>query len=365
MDQLSADRFATWPPAAARLALAVLGAMLLLTALIPVTHTQSAVSATPVAVDTSQPKVRDNDLALYDRVIARMAKGEGYYDVIAEEHRRSQFPLRPAVAVRLPTLAWISARLGNSGLTLAAFALAAAVLIAWWRRLGDEPGGRDRRAMALALLAFGISLATARYFFTLHELWTGMLLALAFALHRPGRWVASLAVAALALAIREHCLPFVLLMAAMAGWRRDWREAGAWTMLALAFGVALALHMNAVARMTLPSDGLSAPWLVLRGITGWTSDIVLSSNLRFLPGWIAGPIVAMALFGWTGWRSPAGAFGALFQAGYAVLFMLAGRPDNYYWGFVVTPTLFMGLAFVPMALRSLLRSGRGPSISAA
>ena len=58
-----------------------------------------------------------------------------------------------------------------------------------------------------------------------------MLIALAFGLHRPGRWGAALFVAALALALRELVLPFVLLMAAMAAWRKDWREATAWIML--------------------------------------------------------------------------------------------------------------------------------------
>ena len=46
--------------------------------------------------------------------------------------------------------------------------------------------------------------------FVLHELWAGMLLALAFGLHRPGRkYGAALVAAGLALAIREHALPFV------------------------------------------------------------------------------------------------------------------------------------------------------------
>ena len=41
--------------------------------------------------------------------------------------------------------------------------------------------------------------------------------------------------AALALVSRAHVLPFVLLMGAMAAWRRDWKEAAAWGALTLAF----------------------------------------------------------------------------------------------------------------------------------
>ena len=40
-------------------------------------------------------------------------------------------------------------------------------------------------------------------------------------------WIA----AALALAIREHALPFVLLLGAIAAWRGDWRQARAWALL--------------------------------------------------------------------------------------------------------------------------------------
>lgn len=368
----SGDRFAAMPVGRARIVLLTFLAFAILAALAPQRAERNKLTTRPSvgAVFQKGPeKPRDEDLKLYDVAIKRIAQGENYYDFIAEEHRRADYPLRPAVAVRLPTLAYISATIGPAGLMACSFVLIGLTLLAWWRRLAVEPGGAERRLMAMAWLGFGVSLGTMRYFFALHELWAGMLLALAFGLHRPGKWLGSLAVAALALAIREHSLPFVLLMAAMAAWRRDWREAGAWTLLVLVFLGALAWHFHLVEQTLRPTDGHSAPWLVLRGMTGWMSNVALASNLRFLPSWLAGLVIVAAVIGWIGWRSAAGVFGALFHLGYGLLFMLAGRGDNWYWGFVVTPTLFVGLAFAPMALRSLLRSllrsGRGPSISAA
>ena len=358
MNAATGDRFANLPALPARLVLALLALVLALSAWTPVTHTDGIVGPAHIAPAQTPPRPRDFDLALYDRVIERLRGGENYYDFIAEEQRKAEFPLRPAVAVRLPTLAYIDAWLGDTGQSFAAVALLLAVIAAWWRRLGTEPGASKQRVVAIALLLFGASLGTARYFFTLHELWAGMLLALAFALHRPGKWVASLAVAALAVAIREHALPFILLMAAMALWRRDWKEGAAWSLLAAAFFAALAVHIHMVNAMVVPSDGLSKPWMALRGLTGWTSSITLSSNLRFLPHWLAGPIVILCVFGWCAWKSPAGAFGALLYLGYGVLFMLAGRPDNYYWGFMVTPALFIGLALAPNGIASLLASAR-------
>ncbi|HQN54958.1 MAG TPA: hypothetical protein PLL44_11095 [Novosphingobium sp.] len=357
------DRFAAWPKTAARAALLALVALLVASAIVPIRAAEQKIATVTLAQqirgETGTPRPRDDDLALYDRVIERIGKGENYYTVAAEEHRRSHYPLRPGVAVRLPTLAYLLAWLGDGGQVAASALLVLAVLAAWWRRLGEEPGGADRRMIAMALLALGASLGFNRYFFTLHELWSGMLLALAFGLHRPGRkWGAALAVAALALAIREHALPFVLLMAAMALWRRDWTEGAAWSALALAFVVGLAVHLHLVAQLVLPSDPEGPDWLVLRGLSGWLSSVVLSSNLRLLPHFVAGPLVVLMVLGWAGWKSAAGEFAALLQLGYGLAFMLAGRPDNYYWGAMVAPTLAMGLAWAPMALKGLVRAAR-------
>jgi hypothetical protein len=68
----------------------------------------------------------------------------------------------------------------------------------------------------------------------------------------------------------------------------------------------------------------------------------------------------MMVFGWAGWRSAAGTFAALLYAGYGLAFAIVGRADNYYWGAMVAPAMFIGLAFVPMAVRSLWRSAAAP-----
>jgi hypothetical protein len=354
------DRFAHWPRLRARLALFALLAMLVAAALAPISagvsdiKTQSFVENLGGGDEAGAERPRDDDLALYDRVIARLKKGESYYDFIAEEQRRSDYPVTPGFAVRLPTLAYIEAWIGETGQSVAAVVLMFAVLLAWWRRLGEEPGGdQQRRTLTLAFLFVGVSLGLNRYYFVLHELWAGMLLALAFGLHRPGKWGASLAVAALALAIREHALPFVLLMGAAAFWRRDWKEGAAWSALVVLFLVAMKIHLGLVADQVLPSDRASASWLALRGLGGWLSNVVLSSNLRFLPNWIAGPAVILMIAGWAGWRSPAGAFGTLLFLGYGLAFTIAGRPDNFYWGTMIAPAMFIGLAFVGRAIRSL------------
>lgn len=356
------DRFAYWPRRAALAMLLALLAALVAAAFTPIEARKSSVSTRGfvenMAGAPAVEKERDEDLALYDRAIERIRAGENYYDFIVAEQRAAQYPVTPGLAVRLPTLAYLNAWTGEAGQAVLSVLLMLATLLAWWRRLREEPGGDTHMRLALAFLALGVSLGTNRYFFVLHELWSGMLMALAFGLHRPGRWGWSLAVAALALAIREHALPFVLLMAAMAFWRRDWKEGAAWSALALVFVGMLAWHLQVIAAQVLPTDKPSAPWMVFRGLTGWFSNVALSSNLRFLPHWIAGPAIVLMLFGWMAWKSPAGLFGTLLFGGYGLMFMIAGRIDNFYWGAMIAPAMFMGLAFAPMGLRSLARSIR-------
>lgn len=355
------DRYAHWPKFRARLLLFALALILAASAWVPINAGKSTVE-TPsfivVGVESGNApeKKRDEDLALYDRAIERISNGENYYDFIVEEHRKAHYPVRPGIAVRLPTLAYIQAWIGSAAVYAAAIALMLATIWAWYRRLGTEPGGKRYQAIGTALIFVGTSLGLNSYFFVLHELWAGMLLTLAFGLHRPGKWGWSLAAAALALAIREHSLPFVLLMAAMAFWRRDWKEGAAWSTLAALFLALLAVHLGKIAPQVLPSDPMGPSWMELRGLGGWLSNIVLSSNVRFLPHWLAGPVVILMVFGWSGWNTPAGAFGTLLFLGYGLLFMIAGRPDNFYWGAIIAPAMFLGLAFVPMATISLLRA---------
>jgi hypothetical protein len=366
------DRFAHWPPLRARLALLALLLMIVASAVVPIDTGERTIPTKGFVENVTGAKTdlperpRDEDLALYDRVIARLLHGENYYDFIVQEHRAANYPVTPGFAVRLPTLAYLDAWLGLPGQIVCAVLLMIAVLLAWWRRLSEEPGGIDRRPLALALLFLGASLGLNRYYFVLHELWGGMLLALAFGLHRPGkRWGAALAVAALALAIREHALPFVLLMGATAFWRRDGKEGAAWVLLAALFLVGLKIHLDIVAAQVLPSDRSSSSWLALRGLSGWLSTVVLSSNLRFLPHWLAGPAVVLMMVGWAGWRSPAGMFGTFLFLGYGLAFGIAGRPDNFYWGAMIAPAMFIGLAFTPQALRSLSRAATAKYAGAA
>ena len=358
------ERFAQWPPGAAILVIGVSLALLLLAALTVRSdllpggsgNPDTAPSAATAAAAPAQAATRDTDLLLYDRIAERVGAGENYYRVAVEEQRARDFPVRPGLAVRLPTLALISGMLGPWGMGGLAVLLGLGTLAAWFWRLEHERGGSDYRVYVLLLLVIGMAGGFKPQYLALHEVWAGVLLALALALHRRGRWLGSFIAAGLALFLRELALPFVLLMGALAFFRGDRREGMAWCGLVLVFALCLALHLAHVAQVTGPADPLSPSWFALRGMGGWTSNVILSSPLYLLPGWLAAPLVLLPLLGWAGWKTDLGLAGFLLCLGYGAAFMIAGRDANFYWALVVMPVWFIGLAFLPRTVAGLWNS---------
>jgi len=296
------------------------------------------------------------DHALYARVLYRVEAGEPYYAAVAAEHRANHYPLKPFMAVRLPTLIYIVATIGVP-FAMALGLLVGVVAVSTWRqRMRSEPGLPRYASLAALFIAVNLSQLVERAWVLMHEAVIGALIALALALYRPARPWAAMAVVAVAVAIRETALPVAMLFGLFALIDRDWRAAAGWLMLGLAFLAGLAAHISALAAVTLPTDLASPGW---GGFGGWATYVAFvheTSILRFMPLWIAALLVPLALLGWASWKSRLGLAGLGVQIVYALLLMLFARPDNFYWGMLVAPTLFIGLIFGPAALRGLARS---------
>jgi hypothetical protein len=298
------------------------------------------------------------DHALYASVLHRVDAGESYYDAVAAEHRANNYPLKPFMAVRLPTLTRIVAVTGVPGAMVSGMLIGVAAILAWYRRMRTAPGLPRYASLAALLVAVNLSQLTEREWVLMHEAVSGALIALALALYRPQRPWATMAVVAVALAIRETVLPVAMLFGLFALVDRNWRAAAGWFALGLAFLAGLAAHMSALAAVTVPADLASPGW---GGFGGWATYVAFvheTSILRFVPLWIAALLVPLALLGWASWKSRAGLAGLGVQLAYALLLMLFARPDNFYWGMLVAPTLFIGLVFAPAALSALAGSLR-------
>ncbi|MBB6426588.1 hypothetical protein [Sphingopyxis sp. JAI128] len=346
------NRFAGVPRPAAAAVLALLALMMVWGVAGGVGRDHIAVAG-PVSARLDEAV---DDHALYARIAERVAAGEPYYAAAADEHRRGNYPLRPFVTVRLPTLAYIVAALGER-ISMALFLLVGgAAIFAWYRRLRIEPGLPLAAAAVGALfVAANLSQLAARDWLYIHETGAGALLALALALYRPERPWATMAIVAAALAIRETLLPAAMLFGLFALIDRDWRAAAGWVAVGLAFAGGLAAHIAALAAVTSPADAASQGWNGQGGWAAYLSFVQATSALRFVPGWAA-LLVPVALLGWAAWRSRLGMAMLSIQLFYAALFMLFARPSNFYWAMLVVPTLFVGLVFAPAALAGLVRS---------
>lgn len=345
------SRFARLSPRQARIGLALLGALLALalTALATPDPTGSAGAATA----TGGPD--QSDLMLYEKIVAGMKGGGGYYTVASDALRAGGYPLRPFFTVRMPALAVVQAALPPWATLTLLFALAGAVGVAWGARLGDALPRLAPRIAATLLLVGSMLAFLQPGLAAFHEIWAGLLVALSLALRRRGRWIEAVAVALMAMLIRETAALYALVMAAMALRDGERREALGWIAALALLGAALAAHAHAVTGVTLPSDPRSPGWAGLLGFGFFVRAIALATALHLLPLALAALLAGLSLFGWASWRDE-GALRVLATiAAYALLIAVFARLDTFYWALMVAPIFLVGLLFVPDGLRDLVR----------
>lgn len=286
-----------------------------------------------------RPDIKDPDL--YAAVVARVAAGENYYAALREELPARGYAVRPLFHWRLPTLAWLLAAVPSTWAAACLWTIGALAIVAW------APILRPRWYLTPVLLFLApLWLAFDAPSIYLHELWAGEFIALALALWlRESRW--ALLAAACALSIREHAVLFVVIVATVE-LMRSWKRAAPWIGLLVTAAIAFAMHATQVLSAT-PPGGLTKGW----GSTlGWAFAVKTSQvNVLLIaaPFWVAALASSAAIVMLWHWRSTAGRLTAWIVTIYMVMFAIAGRPDNWYWGLLIGPLLPLGLIARPRA----------------
>jgi hypothetical protein len=344
-----ASRWAGLAKSRARFGLCLLAALFASTLLV-----LASPAPPPVTADPAHAGDNRADVDLYRTIVADVRHGAPYYQAAAAELRTGDYPLKPFVTFRLPTLALIQSALPSLAVTVLLYALAAGVMLAWFLRLGDGLAGWRPRVIALFLLAAGLAAFVQAELAPFHEVWAGLLVALSLAMWRPGRWVDAAAVALVAMLVRETAALYALVMvgAAMVDGRR--REALGWAAALAVFAVAVALHAHAVSLVVRPDDLHSPGWAGLLGPGFFVRAISVSTALHLAPDWIAALLLGLSLFGWASWRDPLAARALATLLAYAMLLSLFGRVDTFYWGLLAAPLSLLGLGFAPDGLRDLI-----------
>lgn len=308
----------------------------------------------PVSHDPANRADDQADVVLYEGIVDGVRHGGNYYRVAADALRAGDYPLKPFVTFRLPTLAVVEAALPAWAVVTMQWTLAAAVFLAWYGRLAPAFARPPPRIIALALLAGGMMAFVQPALAHFHEIWAGLLVALSLALRRRGRWVEAAAFALAAVLIRETAALYVGVMAVLALAEDERREAAGWAAVAATLAIVVALHAHAVAQVVRPLDPASAGWAGMLGFGFFVRTMSMSTALGLAPLWLAAPLVALALVGWASWREPLALRVFATFAAYALLLSVFGRTDTFYWGLLVAPLLPVGLAFAIDGVRDLV-----------
>ncbi len=342
------SRFAGLSQRNAGAALAALAVLLLATLLV------FATPAPPAASGDAANRADDQaDVMLYETIVENVRHGGHYYAVAADAMRSGNYPLKPFVTFRLPTLARVQASVPQGVVIVLLYVLAAAVALAWYVRLAPAFARTPPRTVAMALLAGGLMAFVQRDLIAFHEIWAGLFIALSLAVYRPAAWLPSVAFGLAAALIRETAGLYLALMAVLALLGGQRREATGWLVAGAVLALALAAHAHAVAAVVRPLDPSSPGWTGQLGFGFFVRTMTVSTALALAPLWLAAPLVGLSLFGWAAWHDPLGLRVALLLAAYAVVLSLFGRLDTFYWGLLVAPLLLVGLAFVPDGVRDL------------
>lgn len=328
--------------------------------LILVTMAILVISGGVVATPKPHARPAPTDLMLYRAVVERVAHGENYYEAAAAEQRARGFPTAPAPVFREPTLAWTLVALKTDGLRRGAvIALSLLSFIALMEALARSI--TDSKERVLAGLFIGTAISTAWFSASpyFHEVWAALLISLSLASYRLSHWSVSVLLGVAACLFRELALPFLGVMAMFALYERKYRELAGWIAAIAVFCGLFGWHLSVAATLHEPGDLVSRGWL---GLGGWPFVIQtakMNSALLLAPKFVIATVVCLAIIGFAGTRDPWLLRAAVIVCGYFASFSIVGRPDNLYWGLLISPLIPIGVALSPTAIRDLLAAAWG------
>lgn len=346
-------RFAALSKGRARAGLALLALFVLLAALSSGFAPAPPADQAAASADTEAAAEDRRDLLLYEDIVAGVAHGDNYYLVATRALRQGGYPVKPFIAVRLPTLAVVAAAIRPDLLLALLWIVGLLALAGWWDRFGDTFARPAPRLLATLLVGCGGVFLVSPELVLFHEAWAGLLVALALARWRPGRWMETVALALAAALIRETAALVLVIMGGLALLERRRVEALAWAGAVAVMALVLVLHARAVATFTLPFDPVSEGWGDLGGFGFFAKAVAASSALGLAPAPLVAALVVLALAGWAAWDDPLGLRILAILCAYGLVLATLARTDTYYWAFLIAPLLPAGLAFAPDAIASL------------
>lgn len=331
-----------------------------------VTYTLSvAPTRTLIPQSYDAKKTDTSDMALYEKTVQRIHRGENYYSALGAVLRSAERPTRSPLNWRtplhltlvglLPDLIWSRAILAGVGLL--------ALLLAFTTMSLAEFAGLAVVQVLLMLGPLLVCFTPEGIFFA--EVWAGALIAASVGAYAIESRPLGISLALLALFFRELALPYVLVCSLLAWKGKKRSEVLVFAAGILAYLAYYAAHVLKVNSLLTPADLPNpAGWVQFGGIAfllrtscvGW---------LMILPPWITAIYLPVSVLGLAGWTHTIARRVALTVGAYLAAFSVVGHFVNLYWGALYAPLLPFGAVFGGVSLYELIRAvlwkGRAPS----
>ena len=139
-------------------------------------------------------------------------------------------------------------------------------------------------------------------------------------------------------------------------WReRSYRELTFWLVGLVVYIIIFSIHLKIVSDFQMETDRVST-WVALGGWPFVLSTAIWNLPLLFAPAWGVAVSLPLALLGLAGWGKAIGTRVALTVGAYLLVFLVIGRPNNWYWGLMYGPLLPLGWVFLLPAVSDLFRN---------
>ena len=190
------------------------------------------------------------------------------------------------------------------------------------------------------------------------EYWAAAFIGLSLSAYVSRLWFAGAAFGIVAVFLRELAGAYALGCALLAFKARRRAESLLWVAGGVAYVVYFAIHANAAARSIQPDDFVrESSYLLASGLPFVFATLYVNGLINLLPTFMTPLAAALGMSGAFAPSCPPQLRASLI--GYFVLFVLAGQPFNFYWGYLTSP--IWGHAFVHSldGLRRLFVVARG------
>lgn len=304
--------------------------------------------------DMNSSKGAGVDLKCYRAIAERIHAGEGYYKAAGDELRSRGYPTQSLFNWRLPLLAILIGHLPtvDTG-KIAAALLAFTTSLMWVSILRRHLPSLGWRIFGYLLVLDPIIYSLSGDVFLAHEFWAGTLISLSLAAYAKQWRFAAVCCGLAALFLRELSLLFVVIMLLVDFAEGRRREALAWSIGIMGFGVELFFHWIKISGMVTQDLAFKGGWVVVGGWPFVLSASRMDPYLLLAPSWVAAVIIPLLLIGLLGWRSELGLRVGATVGIFMSVFLFVGLPFNQYWGMMYSSFMLLGLLNVPYAFNDL------------